>query len=320
MDKTPPITITDGLEGLENASSLRGEEDQQELPVDDSILGQVQSLSPRFLDPEEVTYDGSIRLGSGTTGVVYRGRYRGHGVACKVFHDDSQEARELLNQEVSIWREFRHPCIVTCFGGVKSPGSPIMVNELCAYGSLSSAMMTFPAKWTTKMKVKALHNCACAMSFLHHSSVVYRDLKPDNLLVTSLDSFSSVVCKLDCSPCARRTSEGKRLTLGVGTPIFMAPEMMSSTSYTNKADVYSFGVTIAAVWNRCDLESLYPEISSLLQLCEAVTKGVRPKVVKVEEMPPQLKTLMENCWDENPDNRPCFDLIVERLERLLETL
>lgn len=81
-----------------------------------------QSLLSGFLDPDEVSYDSSNRLGFGTMATVYRGRYCGMDVACKVyrdhFYDDSpdEELRNYASKEVSLLRELRHPCIVSCIG------------------------------------------------------------------------------------------------------------------------------------------------------------------------------------------------------------
>ena len=79
------------------------------------------------------------------------------------------------------------------------------------------------------MKMKAMYDCACAMNFLHESSIMHRDLKPENLLVTSLNR-NEIVCKLSdfgtTKDVANSVMGDMTQTKGIGTPFYMAPEVM----------------------------------------------------------------------------------------------
>jgi len=289
------------------------------------LRGKIQGQLSTRLDIEEVLLF-KPPIGSGAFGTVYKGRYRGLDVACKLLKDQDDLTQEMFDDfrgEVRMFETLRHPCIVNFVGAVFFPGSLALVTELCQYGSLPSAMKKHgPKVWNTQMKIKAMFDCARAMDFLHQSSIIHRDLKPDNLLATSLEVHSPAVCKLSdfgTTKGANSMMRDMKMTKGIGTPLYMAPEMMRGTEgYTTKADVYSFGIMIASVID--DGKEPYEgdsRIQSSWQFTNLVIQGLRPKVQKEAEMPPQFINLMMRCWDNSPAVRPSFDQIVVELESML---
>jgi len=306
----------------------------QATPTDKQVFvgylrGKMQSQLSTRLDIEEVLlYKPAI--GNGAYGTVYKGRYRGLDVACKLLKDQDNLTQDMLEDfksEVNMFEIFRHPCIVNFIGAVFFPGSLALVTELCQYGSLPSAMEKYPKVWDTKMKIKAMFDCARAMDFLHQSSIIHRDLKPDNLLATSLEVHSPAVCKLSdfgTTKGANSMMREMKMTKGIGTPLFMAPEMMRATEgYTTKADVYSFGIMMASVAdNGKEPYQKDPRIQSSWQFTNLVigdpTRGIRGiRPIVTNKMIPEYIALMERCWDGDPTVRPTFDKIAAELEQML---
>jgi len=288
------------------------------------LNGKMQSQLSTRLDIEEVLlYKPAI--GNGAFGTVYKGRYRGLDVACKLIKDQDDLTQEMFDDfrgEVRMFETLRHPCIVNFVGAVFFPGSLALVTELCQYGSLPSAMKKYgPKVWNNQMKIKAMFDCARAMDFLHQSSIIHRDLKPDNLLATSLEVHSPAVCKLSdfgTTKGANSMMRDMKMTKGIGTPLYMAPEMMRGTEgYTTKADVYSFGIMMASIAD--DGKEPYAgdtRIQSSWQFTNLVIQGLRPKVDEAS-MPAPFIVLMKRCWDSSPAVRPSFDQIVVQLEAML---
>jgi len=289
------------------------------------LRGKIQSQLSTRLDIEEVQlYKPAI--GNGSFGTVYKGRYRGLDVACKLLKDQDDLTQTMFDDfksEVNMFETLRHPCIVNFVGAVFFPGSLALVTELCQYGALPSAMEKYgPTVWTPQMKIKAMFDCARAMDFLHQSSIIHRDLKPDNLLATSLEVHSPAVCKLSdfgTTKGANSMMHDMNMTKGIGTPLYMAPEMMrGSEGYTTKADVYSFGIMMASVAD--DGKEPYendPRIQNSWQFTNLVIQGLRPNVVNKGKMPPEYIGLMERCWSGDPATRPNFEAIVQTLETML---
>ena len=131
-------------------------------------------------------------------------------------------------------------------------------------------------------------------------------------------------------------------TGGVGTPSFMAPEMFSEAKhalevsahgkpgvkkpkekkkYSSKVDVYSFGITLAGTLNgELPYAGHREDELNPRNFYTLVEKGMRPKVKNADDVPSDLITLMQQCWDFYPENRPSFDDIVDRLQVILKSL
>ena len=110
------------------------------------------------------------------------------------------------------------------------------------------------------------------------------------------------------------------MSQGVGTPYFMAPELLRmDPRFTNKVDVYSFGITLAGTING---KQPYEDqsFSSEFEFARRVLDGMRPKVNSADSMPSDLITLMKECWDADPEKRPSFEVIVDRLQVILKSL
>ena len=291
------------------------------------LMSKLQGMVSTYLDLDELVIF-SPPLSEGQFSRVFRGKYRGIDVACKLLKPDqyvTEYNKKTRSREVGMFEALRHPCIVNFIGATLVDGAYTITTELCEFGSLTSAMKKHSDVWTMPMKVKALYDCARAMDFLHRSSIIHRDLKPGNLLVVSLDINSPVVCKLSDFGTTKGTNvmvQNMAQTKTVGTHDYTAPEIMEGkVDYTNKVDVYSFGIMIASVVDDC--KPPYhgiPEAKNPLKFYPLLMKGMRPNVSKVGDMPLRLKTLMEHSWDGDPNKRPSFERILLRLTSCLETL
>lgn len=91
----------------------------------------------------------------------------------------------------------------------------------------------------------------------------------------------------------------------------MAPEVITGKNYSEKADVYSFGIIL---WEFAAREPPYKKITPLKVSVEVVKNDLRPKVPK--KTPDPLSRLMKRCWDRNPLKRPSFKEIIYELERM----
>ena len=99
-----------------------------------------------------------------------------------------------------------------------------------------------------------------------------------------------------------------------GTPAYVAPEVIRSSLYDSKADIYSFGIMMWEMWY--GTRALNEVGGDLNTFFGKVTEGVRPSHVEGKRLPPDgWRWLMQRCWDEEPDKRPtaalCHDELVE---------
>eukprot|EP00727_Mastigamoeba_balamuthi_P012470 m51a1_g7846 putative serine-threonine protein (537) ;mRNA; r:217575-219979 len=248
-------------------------------------------------------------IGDGSFGVVYRSEYRGLPVAVKVLKNQkhmSPQALEDFKAEVRVMEKLRHPSIVNFIGAVHEPGCLALVTEFCPYGSVPAVLDRHPVSYALKLRI--LLDCSRGMDFLHRSGIMHRDLKPDNLLVASLEPLSSGVCRIADFGTTRdinRMAQDLQATKGVGTPMYMAPELLSGEPYAQPADVYSFALVMYYV--AAEAPPMFDDpalVCNAWQYAAAVRAGRRPTLSSAWAA--DYVALMTRCWVEDAASRPCL--------------
>ncbi|XP_072232619.1 protein kinase D4 [Leuresthes tenuis] len=183
-------------------------------------------------------------LGSGQFGVVYRGTHRtsGRSVAIKVIDKTrfpTKQERQLRN-EVSILQNLSHPAVVLLEGMFETPKYVFVVMEKL-HGDmlemiLSSEKGRLPERTARFLVLQILE----ALRYLHFKHVAHCDLKPENVLLASADPFPQV--KLCDFGFARIIGEKSFRRTVVGTPAYLAPEVINSSGYNRSLDMWSVGV------------------------------------------------------------------------------
>jgi serine/threonine protein kinase len=246
-------------------------------------------------------------------------QYRGQDVAVKMLkmQDMPEEMLDEFDREVDLMNKLRHKNIVQFLGASKIVGKFAIITEFIERGNLAD--MVF--KHTNKpidygFKIKSALDTARAMLFLHENRVLHRDLKLDNLLVVSVLPDDPVCVKLTDFGSSRAVSEKiqNSYTSGIGTPIYMAPEILTKKPYDTKSDVYSFGVMLWVLYTQ---KQPYTNFDHSWDVAQFVIEGNREKIPK--DCPPDFRTLIELCWSQDPTERPTFQYIVEHLEKMFET-
>ena len=136
----------------------------------------------------------------------------------------------------------------------------------------------------------------------------------ENALVASLDPKAPVAGKLSDFNTSRFAGSDamKTKTKGVGTPIFMAPEILASEKYDWHADVYSFAVMAWNVWTQ---KEPYSEgFENQWAILKFVGKGKRLEIPG--DVPPELQRVISEGWAQEKTKRPTFSDIVKLLESI----
>ena len=144
--------------------------------------------------------------------------------------------------------------------------------------------------------------------------VIHRDMKTQNLLVDNRQHPRCVkVCDFGLSTCKDRFL--KKTLTAVGTPQYAAPEVLRSDQYSEKADIYSFGVV---VWELFQPDGKFPfeDMHALRAAHEVAYSGLRPQPDCSEEATPAwVRQMIQSCWVSDPSDRPSFVDMLKTIER-----
>ncbi|CAD5121901.1 DgyrCDS10361 [Dimorphilus gyrociliatus] len=185
-------------------------------------------------------------LGSGQFGIVYGGKHRksGRDVAIKVIDKmrfpTKQEAQ--LKNEVSILHNINNPGVVNLEHTFETPERIFVVMEKLKGDMLEMILSSPKGRLTERITKFLISQILAALRHLHNKSIVHCDLKPENVLLSSETPFPQV--KLCDFGFARIIGEKSFRRSVVGTPAYLAPEVLKNRGYNRSLDMWSVGVII----------------------------------------------------------------------------
>lgn len=191
--------------------------------------------SPRLEDAYELFEE----IGQGGFGVVFRGRARADGapVAVKWARSEDAEVLARAEREAQLLKSLRHPNLVAFHGLFRdSMGKVALVYELVEGRPLPE--VAGDGAVPLERALGWLAGMAAGLDALHAAGLLHRDLKPENVMVTAAGQVKLIDFGL-----ARLEVAGSTVTAAgvvVGTPAFMAPELLSAQRATRASDLYSF--------------------------------------------------------------------------------
>jgi serine/threonine protein kinase/GTPase SAR1 family protein len=200
------------------------------------------------LQPEKLILDESEEncIGEGGYGKVYRAEYNGENIALKMYGDKGThsytEVYRDLRQEIDILSRIHHPNVVAIKGVRQNPLA--LALELAPMGSLRGIIQQQQLNPLVSQIVAS--QVSHGLAYLHSLTIIYRDLKPANILVWSLDVNKGVLVKLSDYGVSK-FAVGSGLRQLIGTEAYMSPEMWKSAgqaTYSDKIDIFAFGLVL----------------------------------------------------------------------------
>jgi len=248
------------------------------------------------------------RIGHGSYSEIYSGidKQSLQTVSMKVMISNSLIQREFesFKREVTILSKLRHFAILP-FIGYCSEYPYIIISELMTGGRLSDRIhdSTRPLD-PTKQTIIAL-GIAHGMAYMHAQGMIHRDLKASSIFLDA-DDFP----RISNFEVTKQGPDDNSLTGQLGSAAWTAPELFNSEQYSEKIDVYSFGVLL---WELLTHDVPFRGLTPFMIVRQVTESHSRPLIP--QNCPPKLAKLIKACWDQDPSRRPEFSKIAEILEK-----
>lgn len=256
-------------------------------------------------------------IGEGTTSKVFLAIYKEEQVAVKDIRPTVQGGLDMgtlkaVQRELRVLSQAKHPHILNFIGIISDRNGLRLVLEYCSGGSLFDLLHN---SWRTQIcweqKFKMLADTASAQAHLHsfNPPILHRDLKSLNLMLKQEITNETDEPQIKLADFGFARAQEQAMTKCVGTKRWMAPEVINTTKYTQKADVFSFAMVAYEVCCR-HVPFIDMDVTSAVQ---EILKGARPDLSDTEvvpaEVPPEMLDLIARCWAHEPTDRPSFDEI-----------
>ena len=255
------------------------------------------------------------RIGSGGFGTVYEawdGRLE-RPVAVKAIESGGMQGSDRVLREAQAAARLNHPGIVTLYEMGEEDGNALLVTELVDGRTL--ARMNRDGTLSDREIGEIGADLCEALDHAHERSVVHRDIKPQNVLVTEGGEPSA---KLMDFGVARLTDAAALTAPGdvVGTLAYMAPEQAEGRAAGPEADVYSLALTLYESWS-----GEHPtRRSTPAATARAIGARMRPLRRLRPDLPRELCETLDACLQPRPERRPSLEELGGSIEDSLEGL
>ncbi|XP_040837131.1 serine/threonine-protein kinase PAK 5 [Ochotona curzoniae] len=245
-------------------------------------------------DPREYL-DNFIKIGEGSTGIVCIAteKHTGKQVAVKKMDLRKQQRRELLFNEVVIMRDYHHDNVVDMYNSYLVGDELWVVMEFLEGGALTDIVTH------TRMNEEQIATVCLsvlrALSYLHNQGVIHRDIKSDSILLTS----DGRIKLSDFGFCAQVSKEVPKRKSLVGTPYWMAPEVISRLPYGTEVDIWSLGIMVIEM---IDGEPPYFN-EPPLQAMRRIRDSLPPRVKDLHKISSVLRGFLDLMLVREPSQR-----------------
>ncbi|CAG5094518.1 Oidioi.mRNA.OKI2018_I69.XSR.g13632.t1.cds [Oikopleura dioica] len=237
-------------------------------------------------------------------------------VAMKTLRDENQVSDDFL-KEMAVMKKLRHRNLLPLIGVVSRDKPYLLITEFMNQGSLLDFIKNAnPITINHSVQLRIVLQICDAMKYLERENFIHRDLAARNCLVKADDCSDQPLVKVADFGLSRLVDPDEIYTASQGKkfPIkWTAPEGISHKRFSVKSDVWSFGVLFWEV-SSYGLQP-YPgiDIANVFSMLENGKRLDQP-----DNCPRDSYDLMKKCWLWEPDHRPSFSSLYERLLQLID--
>ncbi|KAI0369206.1 Pkinase-domain-containing protein [Pilatotrama ljubarskyi] len=296
------------------ATPRRREKKEKDKDKEADIVKRLQQICTDA-DPTKL-YRNLVKIGAGASGGVYTAYQVGTNmsVAIKQMDLDKQPKKDLIINEILVMRASRHPNIVNYIDSFLHKNELWVVMEYMEGGSLTDVVT---ANLMTEGQIAAVsRETAQGLEHLHRHGVIHRDIKSDNVLL----SMNGDIKLTDFGFCAQISEANSKRTTMVGTPYWMAPEVVTRKEYGPKVDIWSLGIMAIEM---IEGEPPYLNQNPLKALYLIATNGT-PQIANPESLSPVFRDYLAKTLEVDAEKRPTASELLQhpffKLSEPLRTL
>ncbi|KAF2273854.1 Pkinase-domain-containing protein [Westerdykella ornata] len=303
-----PAQVSDSVKKAEQALTSKKEEaPRKDVRMSSMSESEVMAKLREVVSKDRPldSYNKQKKIGQGASGSVYVARIRETAtsptarrllqengpraqVAIKQMDLRNQPRKELIVNEIIVMKDSKHPNIVNFLDAfLQEEQSELwVVMEFMEGGALTDVIDNNPSISEDQIATICLETCK-GLEHLHNQNIIHRDIKSDNVL---LDGRGNVKIT-DFGFCAKLTEQRSKRATMVGTPYWMAPEVVKQKEYGNKVDIWSLGIMAIEM---IESEPPYLNEEPLKALYLIATNGT-PRLKKPDKLSKELKAFLSVC-------------------------
>ena len=298
---TPVTQPATGPAPIKTAKQLKKERERlNDLQIIAKLKTVVNSADPKPL------FKIIEKAGQGASGNVYLAEMISERkkIAIKQMDLNVQPRKELIINEILVMKDSQHKNIVNFLDSYLRKETELwVIMEYMEGGSLTEIIENNDFKLSEKQIATICFETLKGLQHLHKKHIIHRDIKSDNVL---LDAHGNVKIT-DFGFCAKLTDQRNKRATMVGTPYWMAPEVVKQKEYDEKVDVWSLGImTIEMI----EGEPPYLNEEPLKALYLIATNGT-PKLKKPELLSNSIKKFLSICLCVDVRYRATTDELLE---------
>jgi len=251
------------------------------------------------VDNYQLLYTLKDKVGEGAVGNVYLAQHNitSNNVAVKEMEITEKNVK-LLTIEIAILKSSDHPNIIKYYDSfLLSKRKLWLIMEFMHGGCLTDVLERFNdgLRLSELQIARVCLESLKGLNYLHNNNRVHRDIKSDNILINT----GGAIKLADFGFAAQLTQSRTQRTTVVGTPYWMAPELIRGQPYDSKVDVWSLGIMAMEMAEGDPPYMQHPPLRALFLI---TTKGI-PPLVKPEAWTSKFKDFIQKCLTVEPVDR-----------------
>uniref|UniRef100_A0A8C5QH61 dual-specificity kinase n=1 Tax=Leptobrachium leishanense TaxID=445787 RepID=A0A8C5QH61_9ANUR len=254
------------------------------------------------------------KIGTGFFSEVFKVRHRTSDQVMALKMNKLSSNRANMLKEVQLMNRLSHPNILRFMGVCVHQGQLHALTEYINSGNLEQ-LLDSNQHLSWGVRVKLALDMSLGLAYLHSKGIFHRDLTSKNCLIKSEDGgYSAIVADFGLAEKIPDYSQGNEKLSVVGSPYWMAPEVLRDEPYNEKADIFSYGIILCEIIARIQADPDYLPRTENFGLDYDAFQHM------VGDCPPDFLQLTFNCCNMDPKLRPSFNENVRQLEQILNRL